>query len=123
MSVRATDSHWRTSLRAIATKAAQEPHHRFGGLYRLLTVNSLRDGFYPLRKDAASGIDGVTFEESAPVLAADHEAGVQVAEPAGPTTELSVAEFWADAGALQDTPPTSADRCLRCHAWVEPVEG
>ena len=61
--VRATDSHWRTSLRAIATKAAQEPHHRFGGLYRLLTVNSLRDCFYQLRKDAAPGIDGVTFEE------------------------------------------------------------
>jgi len=61
--VRATDCHWRTSLRAIATKAAQEPHHRFGGLYRLLTVNSLRDCFYQLRKDAAPGIDGVTFEE------------------------------------------------------------
>ena len=61
--VRTTDPHWRTSLRAIATKAAQEPHHRFGGLYRLLTVDSLRDCFYQLRKDAAPGVDGVTFEE------------------------------------------------------------
>jgi hypothetical protein len=40
--VRATDLRWRTSLRAIATKAAQDPRHRFGGLYRLLTVDSLR---------------------------------------------------------------------------------
>lgn len=61
--VRTTDLRWRTSLRAIATKAAQDPHHRFGGLYRLLTVDSLRDCFYQLRKDAASGVDGVTFEE------------------------------------------------------------
>lgn len=61
--VRATDSRWRTSLRAIATKAAQNSHHRFGGLYRLLTVDSLRDCFFQLRKDAAPGVDGVDFQE------------------------------------------------------------
>src|SRR6266700_1175170 len=32
--VRTTDSSWRTSLRAITNKAAQDPKHRFGGLYR-----------------------------------------------------------------------------------------
>lgn len=60
--VRTTDSRWRTSLRAIATKAAHDPHHRFGGLYRLLNVDSLRDCFYQLRKNAAPGVDGVTFQ-------------------------------------------------------------
>jgi RNA-directed DNA polymerase len=62
-SVRTTDSSWQTSLRAIATKAAQQPTHRFGGLYRLLNEANLRECFYALRKDAAPGVDGVTFEE------------------------------------------------------------
>jgi len=60
--VRTTEPSWRTSLRAIATKAAQDPHHRFGGLYRLLNEANLRECFYALRKDAAPGVDGVTFE-------------------------------------------------------------
>src|SRR5437867_8233543 len=61
--VRTTESSWRTSLRAITNKAAQEPKHRFGGLYRLLNQNSLRECFYALRKDAAPGVDGMTFKE------------------------------------------------------------
>ena len=60
--VRTTESSWRTSLRAITNKAAQEPRHRFGGLYRLLNQDSLRECFYALRKAAAPGVDGVTFE-------------------------------------------------------------
>ena len=58
-----TDPRWRTSLRALATQAAQNPQHRFGGLERLLNGDSLRDGFFQLRKEAAPGVDGVTFEE------------------------------------------------------------
>src|SRR5207247_4182927 len=53
--VRTTESSWRTSLRAVTNKAAQEPKHRFGGLYRLLNQDSLRECFYALRKDAAAG--------------------------------------------------------------------
>ncbi len=61
--VRTTGTSWRTSLRAIATKAVQDPRHRFGGLYGLLNEENLRQCFYDLRKDAAPGVDGVTFRE------------------------------------------------------------
>jgi len=61
--VRTTDQSWSTSLRAIANKAVQDKAHRFGGLYRLLNQANLRECFYQLRKDAAPGVDGVTFEE------------------------------------------------------------
>ena len=54
---------WPTFLRAIADKAARDKHHRFGDLYRQLNQQSLRQSFYLLRKDAASGVDGVTFQE------------------------------------------------------------
>ena len=61
--VRTTEIGWLTSLRAIAEKAIRDKHHRFGGLYRLLTRGALRACFYQLRKDAASGVDGVTFQD------------------------------------------------------------
>jgi group II intron reverse transcriptase/maturase len=54
---------WPTFLRAIADKAARDKHHRFGDLYRQLNEGSLRQSFYLLRKDAACGVDGVTFQE------------------------------------------------------------
>jgi len=60
---RAADYRWQTFLRAIADKAARDKHHRFGDLYRQLNELSLRQSFYLLRKDAASGVDGVTFQE------------------------------------------------------------
>jgi RNA-directed DNA polymerase len=60
--VRTTDSRWRTSLRAITTKAVQQPTYRFGGLYGLLNEETLRECFYALRKAAAPGVDGVTFQ-------------------------------------------------------------
>jgi len=52
-----------TSLRGIANRAANDKRHRFGDLYRLLNVANLKESFFKLRKDAATGIDGVTFEE------------------------------------------------------------
>lgn len=61
--VRTTAQSWSTSLRAIANKAVQNKTHRFGGLYRLLNQANLRECFFRLRKDAAPGVDGVTFEE------------------------------------------------------------
>ena len=61
--VRTTEGTWQTSLKAIANKAAQAPHHRFGGLYRLLNEDNLRECFMALRRDAAPGVDGVSFQE------------------------------------------------------------
>jgi group II intron reverse transcriptase/maturase len=58
-----TEQSWQTFLRAIADKARKEPNHRFGDLYRHLNQASLRVSFYLLRKNAASGVDGVTFQE------------------------------------------------------------
>ncbi len=61
--VRRTDQDWQTFLRAIAQKAFKDKHHRFGDLYRCLNQDVLRLCFLRLRKDAASGVDGVTFEQ------------------------------------------------------------
>lgn len=69
--VRTTDSRWRTTLRAITTKAVQQPTYRFGGLYRLLNEETLRECFYALRKAAAPGVDGVTFQAYAKNLEAN----------------------------------------------------
>ena len=63
--VRMTEQDWQTFLRAIAEKAFKERHHRFGDLYRWLNQDVLRLCFFRLRKDAASGVDGVTFQEYA----------------------------------------------------------
>ena len=60
--VRTTEADWQTFLRAIAEKAFTHKHHRFGDLYRWLNQDVLRWCFFRLRKDAASGVDGVTFQ-------------------------------------------------------------
>jgi group II intron reverse transcriptase/maturase len=61
--VRTTERDWQTFLRAIAEKAFTNKHHRFGDLYRWLNQEVLRRCFDRLRKDAASGVDGMTFQE------------------------------------------------------------
>jgi RNA-directed DNA polymerase len=61
--VRTTVPSWSTSLRAIANKAVQSKKHRFGGLYRLLNRANLRECFFQLKKSAAPGVDGVTYED------------------------------------------------------------
>jgi group II intron reverse transcriptase/maturase len=61
--VRTTEKDWQTYLRAIAEKAHANKHHRFGDLYRWLNQDVLRYCFYQLRKDAASGVDQVSFGE------------------------------------------------------------
>jgi group II intron reverse transcriptase/maturase len=58
-----TEKNWQTFLRAIAEKAHTKKNHRFGDLYRWLNRDVLRQCFYQLRKDAASGVDRVTFQE------------------------------------------------------------
>jgi RNA-directed DNA polymerase len=60
---RSAGKDWPTFLQAIAEKASKDRHHRFGDVYRQINKGSLRLCFYQLRKDAASGVDGVTFEE------------------------------------------------------------
>jgi RNA-directed DNA polymerase len=60
--VRTTEQDWQTFLRAIAEKASTQKHYRFGGLYRMINQDVLRLCFYRLRKDAASGVDKVTFQ-------------------------------------------------------------
>ncbi len=61
--VRTTEQDWQTFLRAIAEKAYTQKHYRFGGLYRMINQDVLRLCFYRLRKDAASGVDQVTFQD------------------------------------------------------------
>ena len=60
---RTSEQDWQTFLRAIAEKALTNKHHRFGDLYRWLNQDVLRLCFLRLRKDAASGVDGVRFQE------------------------------------------------------------
>ena len=52
-----------TSLRGIANRAKQDKEARFGNLCGLMSVENLRLCFYKLRKNAATGIDGVTYQE------------------------------------------------------------
>jgi len=61
--VRTTERDWQTFLRAITEKAYTHKQHRFGDLYRQLNRDVLRLSFFRLRKDAASGVDGVTFQQ------------------------------------------------------------
>jgi hypothetical protein len=61
--VRMTEADWQTFLRAIAEKASKAKHHRFGDLDRKRNREVLRLCFFRLRKDAASGVDGVTYQE------------------------------------------------------------
>jgi RNA-directed DNA polymerase len=61
--VRTTEKDWPTFLRALAEKAFTNKQHRFGDLYRRLNRDVLRLSFFRLRKDAASGVDGVTFQQ------------------------------------------------------------
>ena len=56
-----------TSLRAIATKAREQKDLRFFNLYRLIDEALLRECWHDIRKNAASGVDGVSakaYEEN-----------------------------------------------------------
>ena len=52
-----------TSLRGIADRARRDPKARFRNVYMLLNEEILRECFRALRKDAAPGVDRVTFED------------------------------------------------------------
>jgi len=53
----------RTSLQGIANKARKQKGYRFRNLYRELNEEMLLDSWQYIRKDAASGVDGVSAEE------------------------------------------------------------
>ena len=58
-----TGKDMQTSLRGIANRAKKDSKARFGNLYGLLDENNLRECFYRLKRGAAPGVDGVTFEQ------------------------------------------------------------
>jgi RNA-directed DNA polymerase len=58
-----TAKDMRTSLRGIANRAKKDGKAKFGNLYGLIDGNCLRECFYKLKRGAAPGVDGVTFEE------------------------------------------------------------
>jgi hypothetical protein len=52
-----------TSLLAIAKKAQERKDLRFFNLYRLIDESFLRDCWRDIRKNAASGVDGISAKE------------------------------------------------------------
>ncbi len=50
-----------TSLRGISNKATQDKNHQFGNLYGLLNVDYLKWCFWQLKRDAAAGVDRMSF--------------------------------------------------------------
>src|SRR5215510_3500040 len=66
-----------TSRRGIAAKANADKRHRFRDLYRCLTVELLLDCWDDLNKDAASGVDGMTWPMYADNLQTNVEALVE----------------------------------------------
>lgn len=52
-----------TSLRGIANRAVKDPKHVFRNLSGLLTQEHLYNCFFKLRKDAAVGVDKITYED------------------------------------------------------------
>ena len=55
----------RTSLEAIAIRAKESKHHRFRNLYQEIDAELLMQCWHDLRKDAASGVGGLTAEQYA----------------------------------------------------------
>ena len=66
-----------TKLQRIAEKARKDPSCKFTSLFHLMNVELLRGCFERLRKDAASGIDGITKEEYGKELEANLTALVE----------------------------------------------
>jgi retron-type reverse transcriptase len=66
-----------TSLRGIADKAKADKQHRFRDLYRCLNVELLLECWGDLKKDAARGVDGVTWHAYAENLQANVAAVIE----------------------------------------------
>lgn len=57
-----------TALTRIAARALREPTATFENVWHVLTFEELADCFHTLRKDAAAGVDKVTYEDYASQL-------------------------------------------------------
>ncbi|HAM53355.1 MAG TPA: group II intron reverse transcriptase/maturase [Nitrospiraceae bacterium] len=64
-------------MRGIAEKAKADKQYRFRDIYRCLNVEFLIDCYGSLNKDAASGVDGMTWQKYAENLGANVEALVE----------------------------------------------
>ncbi len=58
-----TAKDMRTSLRGIANRAKRDGTARFRNLYGLIDGDCLRESFRKLKRGAAPGVDGVTFDQ------------------------------------------------------------
>jgi RNA-directed DNA polymerase len=72
-----SDKSKQTSLRGIAEKAKADKQYRFRDIYRCLNVEFLMNCYGALNKDAASGVDGMTWQKYAENLHANVEALVE----------------------------------------------
>jgi len=63
-----SEHHKPTSLQGIANKAKADKHHRFRDLYRCLDAELLLACWHDLNKDAASGVDQITADQTGPTL-------------------------------------------------------
>lgn len=72
-----SDKSKQTSLRAIAEKAKADKQYRFRDIYRCLNAEFLMNCYGALNKDAASGVDGITWQKYAENLHANVEALVE----------------------------------------------
>ena len=52
-----------TFLQGIAKKAQEQPKHRFGNLYELLSEPFLKECWRDIRKEAASGVDRISAQD------------------------------------------------------------
>ena len=52
-----------SALTALNRKAEQEPEYRFRSLYQLINLQALYESFGSLKKSAAPGVDGITYED------------------------------------------------------------
>lgn len=77
MQMRQTAGDMPTSLRGIANRARSDRRHRFRHLYTLLNTANLRWCFHQLRKDAAPGVDLVTYADYERDLEANLQALVE----------------------------------------------
>lgn len=63
MRIRQVDKHMQTSLKGIATRAQNDPKHRFGNLYGLLNEANLEYCFKNMNKKSAPGVDNVDYRK------------------------------------------------------------
>ena len=52
-----------STLAVLNRKAEQKPEYRFRDLNQLMNLQALYESFHSLRKNAAPGVDGVTYED------------------------------------------------------------